>query len=289
MAKDGRRAGRNGVRPDVAWDPRARELWARIRAERPAADMYLRGSFALANEVRDWAYEHAVAASRPFLLDAGGDYAVYQQPASRILERMEANEGGFMCGGVAAFLRQTYRALGFRAFAVDLGEEGTVGTHVVTLVEVSEAGVPCITIQDAYLNYALTDDAGDPLSWRAAIARARAGKFESIELFCGRTHRRRVLLGRPEPGELNAPGFAEWVVEAAGRGEILPGGRALYETGLFTPEAFATGPWFESWRRARRARFATDSLLSLLLLPRSTSGEAEAEALVFGPPPGRRP
>lgn len=265
--------------PDPAVDPEAHALWGRIQSDRPVAWEGMT-PFEVVDEIRDWAFTQTLAAASHLLLDRDGDYGVYLQPASEILARMDRREGGFMCGGAASFLRQVYRALGFRSYAVNLGQESTIGTHVVTLVEVGDADGRVLVVEDAYLNWTLVDRAGRAMAWPEAAAAARSGSLDGFVAVAGRSTNRYVMLGSPAPGEINnGVGFAETLA----RGELvrrLGDDRALYSSSLFTLADFERGSWFRETAGHRSARFGSDSLFWLLGYPLSSSGEREIEELV---------
>lgn len=274
------RGQHHGPNLDFTADPAADRLWDRILRDRPHIGRMEPHSFAMANALRDWAYTQTLASARHLLLDACGHYEVYLEPASAILARMDRLEGGFMCGGAAAFLRQVYRALGLSAYAINLGDPATIGTHVVTLVALPGADGACLAVQDPYLNWALVNSDGRPASWPDAARLIRARRVGELSALSGPSTTRRVLLGYPDPGEVNdGEGFAEEL--ARGEPDLLPDTRqAAYTSTRFNLQSFETGPWFRRTRCHRRERFGSDSLLPLLAYPLSTSGEAAVEQLV---------
>lgn len=84
--------------------------------------------------------------------------------------------GGVFCAGTAWTMVMLYRAFGFEAWMYSYGMLDPPATHAVTLVRIGKT----IVVQDAYLNYALTDTKGRPLDVRQALRLLRNRKPQLI-------------------------------------------------------------------------------------------------------------
>lgn len=82
---------------------------------------------------------------------------------------------GMACGGTAHVLTQIYGLFGLTAFTYNFGEASH--SHVVTLVRVDD---DVLSVQDAYLNYTLTDDIGALLDFEAILLLIELGRHNDV-------------------------------------------------------------------------------------------------------------
>jgi hypothetical protein len=102
-----------------------------------------------------------LSASSDTLLPPGWDH----NNIDALNRLLRADAGGVYCAGTAWTMVKLYRAFGFEAWVYSYGMLDTPATHAVTLVRIGKT----IVVQDAYLNYALTDTRGRPLDVRQAL------------------------------------------------------------------------------------------------------------------------
>jgi hypothetical protein len=118
--------------------------------------------FEATNLLRRWGATWIdLAASEATLLPPDSAY----NNIDRLHRAFRKDAGGVFCAGTAWTMAELYRAFGFEAWMYSYGTLDPPVTHAVTLVRIGRT----IVVQDAYLNYALTDTKRRPLDVRQAL------------------------------------------------------------------------------------------------------------------------
>jgi len=119
--------------------------------------------------VRDWLHEFLpIADGSCDLWHLGADHN--NDGLGKLLFMCEMRLGGYYCGGQAEIARKVYELLGFETFTFNFGFDGTRATHVTTFVKLEIKGESIWTLQDAYFNFTLRDQAGNYLGFRQLLA-----------------------------------------------------------------------------------------------------------------------
>jgi len=92
------------------------------------------GGVVLARKLRNWVANAVVFALDPATVDRT-TYAVATQPAHQIyVDYFRPAGGGVSCGGAAVFLQKVLSLFGVPSFTLGIGYDGTLLTHVTTVV-----------------------------------------------------------------------------------------------------------------------------------------------------------
>lgn len=111
-------------------------------------------------------------------------------PVEKLVNDALQGRTGMACGGTAHILAQIYGLFGLTAFTFNFGESSA--SHVVTLVRIDD---DVLSVQDAYLNYALTDHTGEVLDFEAILLLIESGRHSDVWIAADASPRP-VLVGR---------------------------------------------------------------------------------------------
>ncbi len=119
--------------------------------------------------LREWAFQRIVVVvtvekeGTPLLVAPDA----WQLQASEYFELFDGKHAGVYCGDTAWILMRIYQAFGFDSYIYNFGI--VPATHVVTVVRLAGQ----LVVQDAFFNYDLRDEAGEPLELSSVLARLR--------------------------------------------------------------------------------------------------------------------
>lgn len=231
---------------------------------------------------RDWAYGRIVAASPQATLD----HHAPGLSADAMDRAMRDRRAGVKCGGAAMYFKLLLEAMGFAAYALNMGDPAGRGTHVLNIVPVEDRGRPVFSIQDAYLNFTIMDVHGGVVDYRDAVRIIRAGVETRFRVLRGRTTKRWMLFRARGEFEALTENDPEGVAPRLARDAIAPlpmsDGQLMFWTDLFSPHRIEQDPLcYDGFRRWVHARLGRMRLTDYFLFPVGTSGEDIAESLVF--------
>lgn len=233
--------------------------------------------------IRDWAYGRIVIGSFASILD-------HHRPGITLDEiylAMQERRFGVMCAGAAVFLMLLLRELGHEAYAVNMGDPPSRGTHVLNVVPVPGGdGRPIFTVQDAYLNFTITDREGGLLGYPDIVAAVRAGEHGRLAITRGPTVHRWAMFANGADLEMcrATDPVAEQLagINGAAEAEVAGCGRILFRTDLYEPQRYERDPlYYAQFQRWVEERLGRMHLVDYLLFPLGTSGEAAIESVVF--------
>jgi hypothetical protein len=218
--------------------------------------------------LRDWAYSHVPTTnSEALTLEALHGYQIYQEPLPKLFSRFSSLEGGFFCAGTAETLAKLYRLYGYEAYTYNMGSPDGHPSHVVTLVRIHDGGKSILSVQDAYLNYALVRK-GHPLGFRQLLASLERGTISSIQYLSGDVHCKLLLVKADEVLKARS-GLMKLKIRF---GPVLEtwNGRSCF---CYDLQVAAVAPDFEQWLNRRLPQH---NFLDLFLFPLGVDGGPDA-------------
>lgn len=93
---------------------------------------------------------------------------------------------GAWCGTTAQTLKKVYDLFGYEAYNVNQGDSSEADTHVISIVNINHQGKQLFSVQDAYLNYYLSDLDDNPLSYFKALTLLKARRDKDIKIQWGK-------------------------------------------------------------------------------------------------------
>lgn len=230
--------------------------------------------------MREWAYARiSMGESTASILEAKHGYAIYQEPLEEIMRKLDSGEGGFLCAGFSVLLKRLYELCGYSAYTYNMGSPSGLGTHMVSLVDITYEGKTITTVQDSMFNLSFVRD-GKPLDFAGLLwllQRRRAGDAD----IAGGARVMKPLVGSPEK-------IDRWI-EENGRHYLLgsrtvTGGQARVDHNLSIAN-YHRRSIFENWLESE---IGERDLRYLYLCPLGSSGGSKAEALVEAAREARR-
>jgi hypothetical protein len=178
-----------GVRKDTATLHGAAQYWLKeyLLSKVEVLGDPASGDWEKVIALREWAYEQIPrAAYETSLLESEYGHAIYDEEPAFLLFRFQNNEGGFYCGGTAQVLADLYGLFGYRAYTYNMGNSAGQPTHMLTLVEIESDSRKIVSVQDAYLNFALTKD-GKPLDFEELLRDLESDRTSDIRIRTGKS------------------------------------------------------------------------------------------------------
>lgn len=140
---------------DRAW------LKARIEADVPELSDPDLSDFAKVCALRRWVRNQLLVADEQTVLYRW-DINPWERSPNEIIWWSEQRQAGVFCDGFAFVTQRVFELCGYRAATYAMGDESTGASHVVTLVEIQHRGAPMVVIQDAYFNFTVLTNSGEP-------------------------------------------------------------------------------------------------------------------------------
>jgi hypothetical protein len=230
--------------------------------------------------MREWAYARiSLGESTASILEARHGYGVYQEPLEEIMRKLDSGEGGFLCAGFSVMLKRLYELCGYAAYTYNMGSPSGLGTHMVSLVDITYEGKTITTVQDSMFNLSFVRD-GKPLDFAGLLwllQRRRAGDAD----IAGGARVMKPVVGSPEK-------IDRWI-EENGRHYVL-GSRTVTGGQVRVDHNLSIGNYhrrsiFESWLQSE---IGERDLRYLYLCPLGSSGGPKVEALVEAAREARR-
>jgi len=148
------------------------------------------GGVALARKLRNWAANAVVYALDPATVDRT-TYAAATLPAHQIYtDYFRPARGGVSCGGAAVFFQKVLALFGVPSFTIGIGYDGTLLTHVTTVMVDGGGSGRRFYIFDPTFAGAYVADGG--YADAVELLRGEPARFETDAMS------RRVLVPRPE-------------------------------------------------------------------------------------------
>ena len=107
---------------------------------------------------------------------------IHNEPLPQVVSMLERRSGSFLCGGTNNTLARIYRALGFEALTLVIGNPSVGLSHLVVLVRTEPSPSSRIELHDAYFNYCLVDIEGKPVDYFDALRMLSTNQEPSVRI-----------------------------------------------------------------------------------------------------------
>lgn len=123
--------------------------------------------------LREWVFLNVPTADSNMIIDNLSTIPLNKIPGRIRIQIFREGLAGAWCGTTSRTLREVYNLFGYEAYDVNLGNTNIADTHVITIVKIKNENKYLFSVQDAYLNYSLTDKLGKPLDYFTVLALLR--------------------------------------------------------------------------------------------------------------------
>ncbi|GAB5561450.1 MAG: hypothetical protein SynsKO_30970 [Synoicihabitans sp.] len=101
------------------------------------------------------------------------DVNPWERSPAEIIWWSQQQEGAVFCDGFAFVAQRVFEHCGYRAATYAMGDASSSASHMVTLVEIQHRGSPMVVVQDAYFDYSLITQSGEPAEIISLLAGLR--------------------------------------------------------------------------------------------------------------------
>jgi hypothetical protein len=183
---------------------------------------------------------------------------------------LQQNYGGFHCGGTSELLAGLYGFFGYDAYSYNMGTKEGGLSHVVTLVKIRHNGEEIVAVQDAYFNFALSENE-QPLDFLDLLASLEEQDPSQIHIEAGDTDCKPVIVSE---GEIE--GSRAYHRKYYSLGPVT----VKNDHGLYCHDfSITTYEDMYKYRDWLKSQIGKDNILYLFLFPIGTSGSPEARDL----------